>query len=57
MTSGALCISYHKYARDSVYGFALALGIISIVTGVVFLIDFVLAIRNSRITVVQTRTV
>ena len=33
------------------------ISVMSIATGVIFLIDFAFAIKNTRITIVQTRTV
>jgi len=53
---GAVTIQYYTAFRrkDST---GIALGVIAIITGIVFLIDFIFAFKNTRITVVQTRTV
>lgn len=56
ITSGALTIQNNQYSRyDRTSG--MALGCLLVATGIVFLIDFLFAIKNTRITVIQTRTV
>jgi len=52
---GAVTISFwqNRYGNST----GMAMGVLSIITGIVFLIDFVFAIKNTRFTVVQTRIV
>ncbi|TRY67493.1 hypothetical protein TCAL_03750 [Tigriopus californicus] len=58
ITIGALSLVNHRYDRGSRYTMGLVLGILSIAAGVVFFIDFLFAIKNTRVTVIQTtRTV
>eukprot|EP00088_Acartia_fossae_P039424 TRINITY_DN41042_c0_g1_i1.p1 TRINITY_DN41042_c0_g1~~TRINITY_DN41042_c0_g1_i1.p1 ORF type:complete len:158 (-),score=33.62 TRINITY_DN41042_c0_g1_i1:175-621(-) len=53
---GAVTIQFYNNTRskDST---GMALGVLAIITGIVFLIDFIFAIKNTRFTFVQTRTV
>lgn len=55
IASGVLCLSYHNNRTNDTLG--MVLGILAISTGVVFLIDFLLAIKNTRVTIIQTRTI
>jgi len=53
---GAITIQrYNSYRYKDSTG--MALGSLAIVTGIIFLIDFAFAIKNTRFTVVQTRIV
>jgi len=48
--------TYTGYRAQSDHA-GVAMGVLSIMTGIVFLIDFLFAIKNTKFTVVQTRVV
>eukprot|EP00092_Neocalanus_flemingeri_P027514 GFUD01029848.1.p1 GENE.GFUD01029848.1~~GFUD01029848.1.p1 ORF type:complete len:162 (+),score=31.10 GFUD01029848.1:37-486(+) len=52
---GALAISYYQHYRYDGRATGIAMGVLAIITGIVFLIDFIFAIKNTRFSVVQTR--
>ena len=56
ITVGVLCMTHYKGAYGHNHKMGIALGIMSIIAGVLFLIDFLFAIKNTRITIIQTRT-
>eukprot|EP00095_Tigriopus_kingsejongensis_P011345 maker-scaffold383_size189472-snap-gene-0.33 protein:Tk11345 transcript:maker-scaffold383_size189472-snap-gene-0.33-mRNA-1 annotation:"conserved hypothetical protein" len=53
-TTGALSLVNNKNYGGNRYTMGLIIGILSIAAGVVFLIDFLFAIKNTRVTVIQT---
>jgi uncharacterized membrane protein HdeD (DUF308 family) len=59
LTTGILSIVNNKnYRRNNHdHNMGLALGVLCIITATVFLVDFILAMKNTRITVIQTRAV
>ena len=56
ITAGALAVNYHSgrynqrnYYKDSPAG--LALGVIAIIAGIVFVVDFILAVRKLKVSI------
>jgi len=52
---GAITVQNYKNQYNGNTG--MAMGVLCIVTGIVFLVDFLFAIKNTKFTVVQTRIV
>merc|ERR1711915_613014 len=52
---GALAISYYQNHHYSARATGISMGVLAIITGVVFFIDLFFAIKNTRFNVVQTR--
>merc|ERR1712079_678867 len=56
ITAGALAVSYHsdRYSQRNYYKDAeagLALGVIAIIAGAVFIVDFILAVRKLKVSI------
>ena len=57
LAAGIISIINHKDRYGHNHSMGLAIGILSIVTAIVFILDFIFAMKNTRITVIQTRAV
>lgn len=55
ITCGALCIqTYENVSKNHYHAAGMALGCMAVATGIVFLIDFIFAIKKTRVTIIQT---
>ena len=49
--------SFHRFISDEGRATGIAMGVLAIITGIVFLIDFFFAVKNTRFSVVHSRVV